>query len=165
MTRHHCGTSTVNSVPRPEQSSFRSGRRNQHASSLYSQTSEISCARRCAVTSSQCNEHLRAFDKSRARVYCALRFRGICLGARAECLSAIASPLSHRCEPRRAQLRGDDHRLGQLRSCRSSTAGQRSCFVRSFFQNSGTDLAVGRIAVSWRVHLRARATCARLARN
>jgi len=118
---------------------------------------EKPCVRRDAVRRSQRNEHICAFDKSRTRVYCDLRFRGICLGARAECLSAIASPLSHRCESGRAQLRGDNDRLGQLRSCSSSATGQRSCSVRSLFQNSGVDSALGRIAVSWRVHLRARA--------
>src|SRR5882724_9569796 len=38
---------------------------------------EISCVTRDAVRSSQRNEHFRTFDKSRARVCCGLRFRGI----------------------------------------------------------------------------------------
>ena len=120
---------------------------------------EISCAREDQVTRSQRNEHVGAFNKSRARLHCDLRLHGISLGARAECFPAIASALSHRCESCRAQLRGDNDRLGQLRSCRSSAIGQRSCSLRSVFQNSGVDSAVGRIAVSGRAHFRARAAC------
>ena len=55
---------------------------------------EISCARRVSVTSSQRNEHVRAFNKSRAHVHGHSRFRGICLGVSAECFTAIAPACS-----------------------------------------------------------------------
>src|SRR6266480_1311663 len=118
---------------------------------------EISCAGRSAVTSSQRNEHVRAFSKSRAGVYCDLRLHCVSLGACVECVPAIAPTLSHRRESRRAQLRSDNDCVGQLRSCCSPAAGQRTSPSRSIFQNSGVDSAVGQIAVSWRPHFRARA--------
>ena len=123
---------------------------------------EISCAGRSAVTSSQRNEHVRAFSKSRAGVYCDLRLHCVSLGACVECVPAIAPTLSHRRESRRAQLRSDNDCVGQLRSCCSPAAGQRTSPSRSIFQNSGVDSAVGRIAVSGRAHFRARAARARL---
>ncbi len=120
---------------------------------------EISCVMRGAVTSSRWNEHIHAFDKSRTRVCCGLRFGGISLGARAERFTTITPARPQGCESCRTQLRGDDDRLRQLRSCRSSATGQRAGAFRSLFQNSGVDSAVGRIAVSWRKRLRARAAC------
>jgi hypothetical protein len=126
---------------------------------------EISCARRTRVRRSQRNEHVPAFNKSRARAYCDLRLRGISLGARAKCFATIAPARPQGCESRRAQLRSDNDRRRQLRSCRSSATGQCTRLSHSLFQNSGVDSAVGRIAVSWRVHFRTRAACARLARS
>ncbi len=125
---------------------------------------EISCARRVSVTSSQRNEHVRAFTKSRTRVYCDLRFRRISLGARAECFPAIAPACPPGCQSRGAQLRSDNDRVGQLQLLRSCAVGQRTRPGRSLFQNSGVDSAVGRIAVSWRAHFRARAASALLKR-
>ena len=63
---------------------------------------------------------------------------------------------------RRLTQAGNDDRLWQLRSRCSSATGQRAGALRSLFQNSGVDSAVGRVAVSWRLHFRARAACARL---
>ena len=125
---------------------------------------EISCARRTRVRRSQRNEHVPAFNKSRARAYCDLRLRGISLGARAECFAAIAPARPQGRESRRAQLCSDNDRLRQLRSCCSSATGRRTHSDRSFFQNLGVDAAVGPIAVSWRAHFRARAARALLKR-
>jgi hypothetical protein len=126
---------------------------------------EISCARRATATSSQRNEQFRASNQSRTRVPCDLRWRGISLGPRSECFPAIAPACPQGCEPRRAQLRSDHDRLRQLRSCRLCSVSQRTCASGPLFQNSGVDSAVGRIAVSWRAHFRARAARARLARS
>src|SRR4029077_503359 len=125
---------------------------------------EISCVTLGAVASSQANEPIRAFKKSRARICCSLRFRGIPLGARPECVSAIPPALPQGCWSRRAQLRGDDDHIGQLRACCSIAIGGRTCYGGSVFENSGVDLTLGSIAVSLRVHFRACAACARLAR-
>jgi len=116
---------------------------------------ENSCARRVTVRNSQRHEDVRAFQRSSERVYCDLRFRGIPLGACAECFAAIASARPQRCESCRAHLRGDDDRLGQLRSCQSSAVGQRRCSGSSIFKNSGVDPVLGSIAVSWRMLFRA----------
>jgi hypothetical protein len=118
---------------------------------------EISCVIRGAVTNSQRNEHVRAPDKPRACNCRGICLCGIFLGARAECFTATAPVPPQRCEPRRAQLRGDNDRFRQLRSCRASGIGQRTLSVHSLLQNSGVDSAVGRIAVSRRIRLRARA--------
>ena len=90
---------------------------------LFRCAAEISCARRATATSSQRNEHVRAFNQSRARVHFDLRWRGISLGARAECFPATAPARPQGREPRRAQLRRDHDRLRQLRSCCSCAAG------------------------------------------
>ena len=92
------------------------GARLQH---LFRCAAEISCVRRATATSSQRNEHVRAFTKSRARVHCDLCWRCISLGARAECFPAIAPARPQGRKPGRAQLRRDHDRLWQLRSCRS----------------------------------------------
>ena len=117
---------------------------------------EISCARHAQVTSSQGNGHVRAFTKSRARVDCNLRFRRICLGACAECFPAIAPARPQGCESCRAQLRSDDDRIGQLQSCCSCAAGERTNSLRSVFQNSRAKFALGSIAVPWGKCLRTR---------
>ena len=130
--------------------------------SRYAYVTEIPCARRGAVRSSERNEHVRASNKSSTRICCDLRLGGICLGARAECFPTIAPACPHRCESRRAQLRGDDGCIGQLRARCRAAIGQCTGSSSSIFQNSGADPVLGSIAVSRRTHLRACAACARL---
>jgi len=124
----------------------------------------MSCARCVTVRNSQRHEDVRAFKKSRARICCSLRFRGIPLGARPECFPAIPPAHPQGCWSRRAQLRGDDDHLGQLRSRCSIAIGGRTCHGRSVLQNSGVDPMLGSIAVSRRMHFRACAACALLKR-
>jgi len=136
------------------QNAPRRGARLQH---LIRCAAEISCVRRATVTSSQRNEQFRAFNKSGARSCFDSRFRCISLGARVECFPAIAPTHSHRRESGRAQLRSDNDCVRQLRLLRSCSVSQRTASGSPIFQNSGVDFAVGRIAVSWRMHFRARA--------
>ena len=78
---------------------------------------EISCVRLSSDTNSQRNEHVRAFNKSRACIRRALRFGRISVGSGAECIAAVAPACPPGRKSCRAQLRGDDDRLRQLRSC------------------------------------------------
>ena len=120
---------------------------------------EISCAIFTPDRRSQRNEHIRASDPSRARICRGISLRGISLGVRAERRPTIASARPHGREPSRPQLRGYDDCVGQLRSRCSCAVAQRTRSGRSIFENSGVDSAVGRIAVSWRMHFRACASC------
>ncbi len=126
---------------------------------------EMSCARCITVRNSHRHEDVRAFKKSWARMHCRLRFRSIFLDTRAGCFPATAPARPRGCKSRRSQLRSDDDRIGQLRSCCSCAVGQRTCPVASIFKNSGVGPVLGSIAVSWRVHFRACAARARLARS
>ena len=78
--------------------------------------------------------HVRAFKKPWTRVCRGLRFRGICLGNRVECYPAIASARPRGCESCRAQLCGDNDRIGQLRPRYSPAIGQRRWPGSSIFK-------------------------------
>jgi hypothetical protein len=106
------------------------------------------------------NGQVRVFNKSGARACFDLCFRGVCLGAGTECFPAIASARPPRRGSCRTQLRSDDDRVGQLRSCRSSAGGQRAGSRDSVFENFGVDPVLGSIAVSRRMYFRTRAACA-----
>jgi len=97
-------------------------------------------------------------------MHCSLHFRGISLCACAERFSTIASAHPSGRESRGAQLRRDDDRLGQLRLRRSFAVSQRAGPGASVFRNSGVDPVLGSVAISWRMHFRARAACALLKR-
>ena len=124
----------------------------------------MSCARCVTVRNSQRHEDVRAFKKSWERICCSLRFRGIPLGARPECFPAIPPARAQGYESRRAHLCGDHHCFRQLQPCCSCNVGQCTNPGASIFQNSGVDSALGSVAVSWRTHFRARASCALLKR-
>src|SRR5207248_5274687 len=85
---------------------------------------ENPCTTRAQDTSSQRDERVCPFNKSRARSSRSIRFRGISLGARAECFTAIAPARPQGCESRRAQLRSDNDCVRQLQS-------RCSCAARS----------------------------------
>jgi hypothetical protein len=108
------------------------------------------------------NEQINALDTLRPRLHCDARFRGVFLGTRAECFPAISPASAPGFESCRAQLRGENDSLWQLRSRCSSAIGQRTGSLDSLFHNSGVDPVLGSIAVSWRMHFRARASCALL---
>ena len=123
---------------------------------------EISCVTLSSDTNSQRNEHVGAFNKSRACIRRALRFGRISVGSGAECIAAVAPARPPGRKSCGAQLRGDDDSLRQLQSCCSCPVGQCTDPARSISKNSGVDPAVGSIAFSWRTHFRACAACARL---
>ena len=126
---------------------------------------KISCASGDAATRSQRDEHVRAFKKPWTHVYRDLRLRGIHLGTRAECFTAVAPARPRRRESGRAQLCSYGDRVRCLRRRWRSAASQRTAPSRSIFRNLGVDVPMGRIAFSQGAHLRERAARARLARS
>jgi hypothetical protein len=123
---------------------------------------EFSCGKPALERSSHRNEHQLAFNELQACICRGICLRGISVGARAECFPAIAPAPAYGREPRRARLCRHDDCVGQLQLFCPCPVGDGICSGRSIFENSGVDSAVGRIAVSWRMHFRARAACARL---